>query len=461
MTSQTQTRKEPDRIKIIQTVQSPLGFFTLVVLVVEVILGIMDSLSAGTDRTYLIFGMIGLIFLLVVIVALFAAFRPEALSGKRPDRIGSVTLSPPDGSSFTKPENSPKNQHADPIQATTSLVKVDFTMTGPQQVYRSLREATPDIVKACKAAQVVKIMANKGLVFIGTDDSIVSTAETNEYSYLRKVQVILMSPESRWISKGFISLRKLESLETYIEDLKASHLIVESGMKKIASSLPSARSGIKYFIGEPCWRIVMTDETAFISNYCDENNPQVRDLAVCRFNNINGSLYSAFKRHFNNIWHNESEPGSFMRSTIDFTVSAGGIIYADIGDETFVLLLRRQDGYWVLPKGHKKVDDHSIGATTLREVSEEAGIPTNQLNIQEPLEVYTDTTHEPKVVHLFSVRYLGAELPRVNPDADHAEARWWPISQPFPVMLYPYQATTLVEFSEKHLADKKNQDNVP
>ncbi len=72
------------RVDIIQTVKTPLGFFTLVVLVVEVILGIAANFSQGTDRTYLIVGMLSLIFLLVIIVAGLAVFRPEALSGQRP-----------------------------------------------------------------------------------------------------------------------------------------------------------------------------------------------------------------------------------------------------------------------------------------------------------------------------------------------------------------------------------------
>jgi hypothetical protein len=75
---------QPIRVSIIETVQTPLGFFTLTVLVVEVILGIAANFSQGSDRSYLIVSMIALIFLLVAIVAGFAFFRPEALRGKRP-----------------------------------------------------------------------------------------------------------------------------------------------------------------------------------------------------------------------------------------------------------------------------------------------------------------------------------------------------------------------------------------
>jgi hypothetical protein len=72
------------RANIIQTVQTPLGFFVLVVLVVEIILGVLASSSKGGERTYLVLGMLGLIFMLVIIVALLAAFRPGALQGVQP-----------------------------------------------------------------------------------------------------------------------------------------------------------------------------------------------------------------------------------------------------------------------------------------------------------------------------------------------------------------------------------------
>ena len=95
MTSQNnRDNSAPQRSSIIQTVQTPLGFFTLVVLVVEVILGITANLSQGADRTYLIVAMIALIFLLVFLVAIFAYFRPEALHGVRPTNAKSSPATP-------------------------------------------------------------------------------------------------------------------------------------------------------------------------------------------------------------------------------------------------------------------------------------------------------------------------------------------------------------------------------
>jgi hypothetical protein len=84
--------RQLNRVNIIETVQTPLGFFTLTVLVVEVILGIAAHFSQGSDRSCLIVSMIALIFLLVTIVAGFAFFRPEALRGKRPVADRSISV---------------------------------------------------------------------------------------------------------------------------------------------------------------------------------------------------------------------------------------------------------------------------------------------------------------------------------------------------------------------------------
>ena len=82
--------KRESRINIITAIQTPLGFFVLVVLIVETIFGVIASFSDVDHRTFLIIGMFGLIILLVLIVAIIAVYRPEALYGARPLGHGSL-----------------------------------------------------------------------------------------------------------------------------------------------------------------------------------------------------------------------------------------------------------------------------------------------------------------------------------------------------------------------------------
>ena len=77
------TKSKADRTGIIRAVETPLGFFVLIVLVVEAIFGVACGFATDGQRTYLIAAMILLIFSLVGIVASMAYCRPEALRGER------------------------------------------------------------------------------------------------------------------------------------------------------------------------------------------------------------------------------------------------------------------------------------------------------------------------------------------------------------------------------------------
>jgi hypothetical protein len=73
-----------DRTSIISAVKTPLGFFALVVLVVEGILGTLSGTAlSGSDRSVALYGMLALIGVLIAVVFSLAVFRPEALAGAR------------------------------------------------------------------------------------------------------------------------------------------------------------------------------------------------------------------------------------------------------------------------------------------------------------------------------------------------------------------------------------------
>lgn len=72
---------------IIRTVQTPLGFFALVILVVEAILGVIAGMSTGISQTLAISGILVFVSALVAIVAFLAYSRPEALRGLRAEKI--------------------------------------------------------------------------------------------------------------------------------------------------------------------------------------------------------------------------------------------------------------------------------------------------------------------------------------------------------------------------------------
>ena len=78
------------RTDIIRSGRTPLGFFALIALVVEAILGIMTNFTSGLDRTLLIVGMVVVICLLIIIVAVMAWIRPYSLYGRTTDEARRV-----------------------------------------------------------------------------------------------------------------------------------------------------------------------------------------------------------------------------------------------------------------------------------------------------------------------------------------------------------------------------------
>jgi len=81
------------RSAAIASVRTLLGFFALVVLVVEAAIGVLAATSEKADRAPLIFGMIGVLALVILIVALLAFFRKDIFD-KRLTHSYSIVLSP-------------------------------------------------------------------------------------------------------------------------------------------------------------------------------------------------------------------------------------------------------------------------------------------------------------------------------------------------------------------------------
>jgi len=91
-------------VRIIQAVQTPLGFFTLIVLVIEGALALLVTSNKEPERTYLTAGMLGLLVLLIVTVGLIAYFRPQTLGPRAEEQSLvnrlSVIVGPPIGDSW-------------------------------------------------------------------------------------------------------------------------------------------------------------------------------------------------------------------------------------------------------------------------------------------------------------------------------------------------------------------------
>jgi hypothetical protein len=72
-------QKSPDRVAIISAVNTYLGFFVLVVLIVEAGLGAVAIQTQGLNQVITIFGMLFVILSLILAVCFFAYRKPDAL----------------------------------------------------------------------------------------------------------------------------------------------------------------------------------------------------------------------------------------------------------------------------------------------------------------------------------------------------------------------------------------------
>lgn len=318
------------------------------------------------------------------------------------------------------------------------------------KTFQNLEEAKPFIIKKAQKALEIKILANKGLEFFGADSSLISLADVSKYHHLKRLKIILLSPDSRWVNRGIMALRKYESLDDFKRELNATHMIVEMGMKKFIKELHLMKSGIKYQKGEPYFRFIMIDDSVFVSTYAETPTEQVRDLPVFEIKKDYGSLYGSLKRHFNDLWINTSEFGETYKECFDIEISAGGVVFYQDGSKIYIALVQRDDGSWVLPKGHKNTSDQSLEQTAIREVAEETGLSPIKLRCIRKIDTYSYdesavSFEVNKINHFYLMEYISSKIDELSADFEHLSAQWWDISEELPFMFYIYQKILINE----------------
>jgi 8-oxo-dGTP pyrophosphatase MutT (NUDIX family) len=326
----------------------------------------------------------------------------------------------------------------------------DEPMDTAPKVFSDLDSAMDSMRADAMRSTGIRILANRGLVFLGTDESVIPLHEAKRFESLRKLRLILLGPKSRWIHEGLVQLRAHESLETFLKSLRSGHEVVELALSRF-NKLRGApvSSAVRYHRGEPTFRMLITDDAAYVSSYAEHPSRTARYLPVYRFPHAVGSLYASYKRYFNDLWHNQSSSGAYELQNVDLKTSAGGIVTVQSGGDLRYLLLQRNDGFWVLPKGHRRADGEDIKQTAQREVSEETGIPEEALTISRYLGEYTfdegtEEFGERKVIHLFHMT-VGPEVAHKARPVDHAAAEWFSASGNLPAMRYSYQKSFLHE----------------
>jgi hypothetical protein len=71
--------KKSERVAVINAVKTYLGFFVLVILIVEIVLGAVALKAQGVNQMIALYGMLFVILVMVAVVSFFAYKKPEAL----------------------------------------------------------------------------------------------------------------------------------------------------------------------------------------------------------------------------------------------------------------------------------------------------------------------------------------------------------------------------------------------
>jgi len=310
-------------------------------------------------------------------------------------------------------------------------------------MYPNLEAAKKVICEDCLKSREIKILSNKGGEFFGNDGSIISNSNSKKYTNLEQLKIILLSPQSKWLNRGLIALRNgYDTIEDFKKELRDGHTSLENRMKRFLKNTGVSKSGIKYHKGEPLFRFIMTETSVFVSSYAENHEIKVKDLPVFEYKNEMGSMYGALKRHFDDLWKNNSEFGETLKEYMDIEVSAGGIVFCKHENEILIVLVQRYDGSWVLPKGHKMKDDGNAEDTAIREIYEETGIQISQLKCNRHLDSFNfeDTNGTPKINHFYLVECkIENNLPELKTDIEHRSVRWWNIKDELPFLYYEYQ----------------------
>lgn len=334
---------------------------------------------------------------------------------------------------------------------------------GPHKSFNNLEEAAKDIREECKKAKSIKILACKGDEFLFRDTSIVSTNKVDQHNNLEELIVLVLDEEGAWTPKYVAIYRDAEeSIERYKKQLIDSHARVLEGFNIYKSQLELVRkSGVYVYNSDPCFRVIMTDKVAYVSNYANSITPdnsrskqikQACELPVLKFYKRDGSQYTAFKRHFSNLFNNHSlvlEEGNKKRP---FRKGAGGILYTELDGHVYIALMQRDedDGY-VFAKGkRKRKHKETMEENAIRECKEEFTLDESKLEIELYLGQYADYSHEPKVYDFFKIRYHGSIDDPLKTEAGvHHSPAWYKIED-VPKLHYKNQRIMFDLFKRKY-----------
>jgi 8-oxo-dGTP pyrophosphatase MutT (NUDIX family) len=132
--------------------------------------------------------------------------------------------------------------------------------------------------------------------------------------------------------------------------------------------------------------------------------------------------------------------------------SVGAVLFRRLLDIPEIILLKRQNGTWVLPKGHIEIGEE-MQTSLFREIAEETGI--KEVKVIEKLGEFRYLFRPNKEIVDKTVTYFLVESssgdPRLTPDDVHSEVRWFSIDDVPLLPLYYDDARQVIEQAKQRI----------
>ncbi len=326
--------------------------------------------------------------------------------------------------------------------STARILSKTFRKTGISMIYPSYNSALDRMRKVASESKSIKLLTNKGTSWVSEDGVGISDEICAASNRGALIQFLFLSSHSPWLNTEWAQSRGKRTEAEVGREFKAAHSVIETFFdNKLGQN--STKSGILYHQDDPAWRLLITDNTVFVASYAHPK--QARDALVVEIEGSDTEYFLAFNRYFDFLYRQSmsndvpvTEDSRLVEQYNSFEFSVGAVVYRSEGNRnTFVVLERKKNRTFVLPKGHVE-NGETLEQAVLREVWEETSLnvwdadkkeATPEVRSFSSLGCYPNRIIDKcgnrvfKIVQYYLIEYTG-NMEGLSGDEEHAKALW-------------------------------------
>ena len=272
-----------DRVSLVSAVKTPLGFFTLTVLVVEtvfaVLLGVVEL--DPTTQGSLVWAMVGILAALIVLVAFLAYKRPEALRGERAPQSPDL-LSPP--------------RDDPPLLGTGATSRSESESLGAEFGISEVHAGRGAKIFNEYDKHLANLSENLDVMGFGLSSFREDHADhLDMWSKTVRIRILLLDPDAPFLGDSYADLRDDEEGNPQGQIRRDVRAFVGSVRALVSRRL----FAVRLYRCLPSINVFRVDETAFWGPYLIDKQSRNTPTFEVR---AGGILYAEVTGHFDRIW---------------------------------------------------------------------------------------------------------------------------------------------------------------